>query len=54
MEAQSRLTDAMRRRERLAEKLVDRLETAAGREAEKRNLQEGLEALAQRDDASFP
>lgn len=54
VEEQSRLTDTMRRRERLAEKLVDKLEAAAGQEAEKRQLQEVLEAFGQRGDASFP
>ncbi len=51
---QSRLTDSMRRRERLAEKLVDRLQAEADLAAEKRSLQEVIEAWAGRDDASFP
>ena len=51
---QSRHTDAMRRRERLAEKLVDDLRAKADAAAEKRDLDETLEAFAQRDPASFP
>ena len=53
-EAQSHLTNSMRRRERLAEKLVDKLQAAAEQAAEKRSLQDVIEAFAQRGDASFP
>ena len=52
--AQSRLTDSMRRRERLAEKLVDKLQAEADRATEKRSLQEVIQAWSSRDDASFP
>ena len=53
-ETQLCLTDSMRRRERLAEKLVDKLQAEVEQAAEKQSLQEVIEALAHRDDTSFP
>jgi hypothetical protein len=47
-------TDTMRRRERLAEKLVDKVRAELEHAAEKRHLEETIEASAWRDDASFP
>jgi hypothetical protein len=47
-------TDAMRRRERLAEKLVEKMRSENEQSAEKRRLEETIEAAAWRDDASFP
>ena len=46
--------DAMRRRESLAEKLVDKAVAEADQAAEKRNLQETIEAWSWGKDASFP
>lgn len=51
---QSTHTDLMRRRERLAEQLVDKVRAEMDRVAEKRDLEETIEAMASRDDASFP
>ena len=51
---QSVHTDAMRRREKLAEQLVDKVVAVADQAAEKRALEETIEASAWRDDASFP
>lgn len=46
--------DTMKRREKLAEGLVDKAKSAAEREAEKRQLQEIIEAMSWPDGASFP
>ena len=54
LEAQSHHTDTMRRRERLAEKIMGRLKSEAEQAEEKRSLQDVMEAFASRDDASFP
>ncbi len=53
-QAQSVATDAARQRERLAEKLVEAVRAEARRAAEKRHLEEAVEAWARRGDASFP
>ena len=47
-------TDTMRRRERLAEKLVEKVRAEIDHAVEKRQLDETIEASAWRDDASFP
>ena len=47
-------SDAMRRREKLAEKLVDKAVREAEQVAEKRHLEETIEAWSWREDASFP
>jgi heme-binding NEAT domain protein len=47
-------TDTMKRREKLAEKLVDKVVKEADQAAEKRFLQETIETALARDDASFP
>jgi hypothetical protein len=52
--AQSRHRDAMRRKEKLAEKLVDKIAAQADREAEKRELADIIDAMPAKDDASFP
>jgi hypothetical protein len=51
---QTNHTDAMKRREKLAESLVDQVRAAADRAAEKRALEETIEAAFWTDDASFP
>ncbi|MGD0633106.1 MAG: hypothetical protein ABSA13_02330 [Beijerinckiaceae bacterium] len=47
-------TDAMKRREKLAEGLADKMRAAASNAAEKRQLEETIEAASWTDDASFP
>jgi hypothetical protein len=47
-------TDTMRRRERLAEKLVEKVRAEIKHAAAKHHLEETIEASAWRDDASFP
>jgi hypothetical protein len=47
-------TDAMKRKEKLAEGLVDQVRAAADRAAEKRQLEETIDAAFWADDASFP
>ena len=51
---QTTYRDTMRRRERLAEKLVEKVRAEIECAAEKRHLEETIEASAWRDDASFP
>jgi hypothetical protein len=46
-------TDAMKRKEKLAEGLVDQARAAADHAAEKRQLEETIEAAFWADDASF-
>ncbi len=46
--------DTMKRREKLAEGLVDKAKSAAAQEEEKRQLQEIIEAANWPGDASFP
>jgi hypothetical protein len=53
-QAQTQHKDTMRRREKLAEKLVDKAKAEAAHAFEKRALQEVIEAAAWVDDASFP
>ncbi|MDR3464251.1 MAG: hypothetical protein P4L76_18255 [Beijerinckiaceae bacterium] len=47
-------TDAMKRKEKLAENFADRMRAAADSAAEKRQLEETIEAASWTDDASFP